>query len=360
MKFNLFYIGAICSVALSACSSKEKEPSNKKITFTDDQLKGIDYSASKKRPVLGELSLNGKVVPDENNLVNVYPMMGGKVIDVNFEIGDLVDLKKSLISLNSGEAREFEKEYLAAQDEYELANKGYEIQLELNKSKFSSARELAYAKKDLEISKAELARLKEVYKVYSITDVGKYVIKSPVAGFILEKKVGPNMQIRSDATDYLFSVARLDEVFIAFDIYEKDISKVKKSQSIQIQLLSNPDSVFVGTITRIDNIIDPETGTVKARVYLKNPGYTLKPDMFCTGRLLYSTNEEMVSVNKKALIFDKDKYFLMIYHSKKNIETRQVEVYSSTDEFAYISSGLSVGEKVITKKQLYIYDALND
>lgn len=360
MKFNLFYIGAICSVALSACSSKEKETSNKKFTFTDDQLKGIEYSASKRRAVLGELSLNGKVVPDENNLVNVYPMMGGKVIDVNFEIGDLVDLQKPLISLNSGEAREFEKEYLAAQDEYELANKGYEIQLELNKSKFSSARELAYAKKDLEISKAELARLKEVYKVYSITDVGKYVIKSPVAGFILEKKVGPNMQIRSDATDYLFSVARLDEVFIAFDIYEKDISKVKKSQSIQIQLLSNLDSIIVGTITRIDNIIDPETGTVKARVYLKNPDYTLKPHMFCTGRLLYSTNEEMVSVNKKALIFDKDKYFLMIYHSKKNIETRQVEVFSSTDEFAYISSGLSVGEKVITKKQLYMYDALND
>jgi len=97
MKFNLFYIGAICSVALSACSSKEEEPSNKKITFTDDQLKGIDYSASKRRPVLGELLLNGKVVPDENNLVNVYPMIGGIVIDVNFEIGDLVDLQKPLI-----------------------------------------------------------------------------------------------------------------------------------------------------------------------------------------------------------------------------------------------------------------------
>jgi hypothetical protein len=26
----------------------------------------------------------------------------------------------------------------------------------------------------------------------------------------------------------------------------------------------------------------------------------------------------MVSVNKKALIFDKNKYFLMIYHSKTN------------------------------------------
>jgi cobalt-zinc-cadmium efflux system membrane fusion protein len=360
MKSNVLMLGAICSLLFVSCSTEKKEEKKGKIVLTKEQLKGIEYSNSEIRPVMGELVLNGKVVPDENNLVNVYPMIGGKVTDVNFEIGDLVDLEKTLITLNSGEAREFEKEFLAAQDEYELAKKGYDIQLELNKSKFSSARELAYAKKDLEIAKAELARLREVYKVYSITEGGKYVIKSPVAGFILEKKVGPNMQIRSDANDYLFSVARLDEVFIAFDIYERDISKVKKGQSIQIQLLSNPDSTIVATVKRIENIIDPETRTVKARVYLKNPNYQLKPHMFCTGKLTYKTNGEMVSVDKKSLIFDNNKYFVMIYHSKDNIETRQVEVHSSTDQFTYISSGLSAGEKVITKKQLYIYDALND
>jgi cobalt-zinc-cadmium efflux system membrane fusion protein len=360
MKYNILFVGTLCSLLIVSCSTEKKEEKKGKVVLTAEQLKGIEFGISEVRPVMGELILNGKVVPDENNLVNVYPMIGGKVIDVNFEIGDLVDLEKPLITLNSGEAREFEKEYLAAQDEYELAKKGYEIQLELNKSKFSSARELAYAKKDLELAKAELARLKEVYKVYSITEGGKYVIKSPVAGFILEKKVGPSMQIRSDANDYLFSVARLDEVFIAFDIYERDISKVKIGQSINIQLLSNPDSTITGTVKRIENIMDPETRTVKARVYLKNPGYQLKPHMFCTGKLQYKTKGEMVSVEKSALIFDNNKYFVMIYHSKTNIETRQVEVYSSTDQFAYISSGLSPGEKVITRKQLYVYDALND
>jgi cobalt-zinc-cadmium efflux system membrane fusion protein len=360
MKYSIFCIGALCSTLFASCSEEKQEEKKSKVVFTAEQLKGVEYSESVVRPIMGEITLNGKVVPDENNLVNVYPMIGGKVTDVNFEIGDLVDLDKPLITLNSGEAREFEKEYLAAQDEYELAKKNYEIQQELNKSKFSSARELAYAKKDMEIAKAELSRLKEVYSVYSITEGGKYVIKSPVAGFILEKKVGPNMQIRSDADDYLFSVARLDEIFIAFDIYEKDIAKVKTGQTISIHPLSMPDSTIVGTVKRIENMIDPETRTVKARVYLKNPGYQLKPHMFCTGKLLYATKGEMISVDKKALIFDGNKYFLMIYHSKNNIETRQVEVHSSNDLYAYISSGLSAGEKVITKKQLYLYDALND
>ncbi len=360
MKYVLFYVGTLCSLLFIACSEEKQEEKVNTPVFSADQLKGIEYSASEIRQVMGEITLNGKVVADENNLVNVYPMIGGKVTDVNFEIGDLVDIKKPLIILNSGEAREFEKEFLAAQDEYELAKKNYDIQIELNNSKFSSARELAYAKKDMEIAKAELSRLKEVYSVYSITEGGKYVIKSPVAGFILEKKVGPHMQIRSDANDYLFSVARLDEIFIAFDIYEKDISKIKTGQSITISPLSMSDSTIVGTIKRIENIIDPVTRTVKARVYLKNPGYQLKPHMFCTGKLMLKTNEKMISVDKKALIFDKNKYYVMIYQSKDNIETRQVEVSSSNDLYAYISSGLSEGEKVVTKNQLYLYDALND
>jgi len=360
MKCILISVGIVCSLLLVSCASEKQEEKVNTVVFTEEQLKGIEYSESEVRPVMGEITLNGKVVADENNLVNVYPMIGGKVTDVNFEIGDLVDLNKPLIILNSGEAREFEKELLQAQDEYELAKKNYEIQIELNNSKFSSARELAYAKKDMEIAKAELSRLKEVYNVYSITDGGKYVIKSPVAGFILEKKVGPHMQIRSDANDYLFSVARLDEIFIAFDIYEKDISKIKTGQAITIRPLALSDSTIVGTIKRIENIIDPVTRTVKARVYLKNPGYLLKPHMFCTGKLLLKTNEEMVSVDKKALIFDKNKYYIMIYQSNNNIETRQVEVNSSNDSYAYISSGFSKGEKVITQKQLYLYDALND
>ena len=185
MKYIMFSIGTMCSLLFVSCTGEKQEKKVDTIVFTAENLQGIEYSEAEVLPVMGEITLNGKVVADENNLVNVYPMIGGKVTDVNFEIGDLVDLNKPLIILNSGEAREFEKELLAAQDEYELAKKNYEIQIELNNSKFSSARELAYAKKDLEIAKAELSRLKEVYSVYSITDGGKYVIKSPVAGFIL-------------------------------------------------------------------------------------------------------------------------------------------------------------------------------
>jgi cobalt-zinc-cadmium efflux system membrane fusion protein len=103
MKFNVFCIGAVCSLLFVSCSAEKQDEKKTKLVFSPEQLKGIEYSESVVRPIMGEITLNGKVVPDENNLVNVYPMIGGKVTDVDFEIGDLVDLEKPLIVLNSGE-----------------------------------------------------------------------------------------------------------------------------------------------------------------------------------------------------------------------------------------------------------------
>lgn len=50
----------------------------------------------------------------------------------------------------------------------------------------------------------------------------------------------------------------------------------------------------------------------------------------------------------------------MVYKSKDNIETREVEVYQENSSLAYIEMGINKGDKIIVRHQLLIYDALND
>jgi cobalt-zinc-cadmium efflux system membrane fusion protein len=82
--------------------------------------------------------------------------------------------------------------------------------------------------------------------------------------------------------------------------------------------------------------------------------------MNCVGIISVSEGRDMLAVNKDAVIFDKSKHFVLVYNSNKDIETREVEIHSQTDQLVYISSGLRPGERVITRNQLFIYDALND
>ena len=74
----------------------------------------------------------------------------------------------------------------------------------------------------------EERRLKEVYSIYNLSDESRYEIKSPITGFVAEKHVNKDMQIRSDQGEELFTVSGLDNVWIMGDVYESDIRKVKE------------------------------------------------------------------------------------------------------------------------------------
>jgi cobalt-zinc-cadmium efflux system membrane fusion protein len=99
---------------------------------------------------------------------------------------------------------------------------------------------------------------------------------------------------------------------------------------------------------------------MKVRVKIFNADLKLKPEMNCTASLSFSENQKMIAVPSSSVIFDKSKYWVMVFKDKHNIETRRVEIYRQLGDLSYIKSGLTEGETVISKDGLLIYDAIND
>jgi len=61
-----------------------------------------------------------------------------------------------------------------------------------------------------------------------------------------------------------------------------------------------------------------------------------------------------------ALIFDHSQYYVLVYHSKKDVRITPVEVISTNNKTAYIQSGVEPGEEVIASQAILIYGALNN
>ena len=99
---------------------------------------------------------------------------------------------------------------------------------------------------------------------------------------------------------------------------------------------------------------------MKVRVKIPNSDLKLKPEMHCTVSVSFSENKKMIAIPSSAVIFDKSKYWVMVFKDKHNIETRRVDIYRQLGEITYIKSGLEEGETVISKNGLLIYDAIND
>ena len=348
--------------ALAACSRSEdkKEEVNQTFVLSDTMLKTTTTATVINSQLKNELKFYGKITADNNKLIEVFPVVGGNVIKVYVELGDYINKGQVLATIRSTEVAGFEKEFQDAKNDVLVAQNNLKVAQELFEGKLNSERDVLEAKSVVEKAQSQLNRIQQTYKIYNIKPGSIYQVIAPMSGFIIEKKINQDMQLRSDRSDNIFDIAQIDDVWAIANVNESDIQQVKLGVDAYVTTLSYPDKVFQGKVDKIFNIIDPETKAMKVRVKLTNTGFLLKPEMRASMRFSYNEDKSMLTIPSEAVIFDKSKAYVMVFKDRYNIETRQVEVYRQVGDSTYITSGLKENEKVMTHNQLLIYDALND
>lgn len=357
-------IAVIFSVFLgvTSCQKEEKKQEEVKTTFalTDKMLASTKTEVASMQSLKNELNFYGKITADNNKIIEVFPVVGGNVTKVSVELGDYVKKGQVLATIRSTEVAGFEKELEDAQNDVIVAKNNLKVAQELFDGKLTAERDVLEAKSMLDKALSQLHRIQETYKIYNIKAGSIYEVRSPLSGFVIEKHINQDMLLRSDKTDNIFDVAEIDDVWAIANVNESDINLVKLGQIAAVTTLSNPDKIFNGHVDKIYNIIDPETKAMKVRIKLANANYLLKPEMRANIKLSFTEGKSMLAIPSTAVVFDKSKNYVMIFHDKANIETRLVEVFRQIGNITYISSGLKAGEKVMTANQLFVYDALND
>ncbi len=350
----------LCFLGLVACTKNEFKEMQVAFYMSDKMMELCEFAEVKIEPVRSELKLFGKIAADNNRMAHVYPVVGGSVLKINVELGDYVQQGQVLAVVRSSEVADLQKQRLEAQLNIALAEKNLQVIKDLYEGKLASDKDLISAQKELEKARAELARINEVYSIYGLKAGSIYNITAPMSGFIVQKDINQNELLRSDKSDVLFTIAQIDEIWVLGNVNESNIARVKVGTKALVNTISYPDKTFEGRVDKIFNAIDPETKAMKVLVKIKNNDLLLKPEMSATITLLIDENAEMPAIPASALIFDKNKTWVMVFKDRNNIETRQVEVYRQMSAIAYITKGLQAGEKVISKEALFIYDALND
>lgn len=343
-------------------SCRKNEEKSEKLTFvlSDAMLQSTTIEKVRIEPLRNELKFYGKVTADNNKLIEIFPIVGGNVVKVYAELGDYVQKGQVLATIRSTEVAGFEKELQDARNDVLVAQNNLKVAQELFEGKLNSERDVLEARSHLDKAMSQLKRISETYKIYNMKPGAIYEVVAPISGFIIEKHINQDMQLRSDRTDNIFDIAQIDEVWVIANVNESDISQIRLGVDAFVTTLSYPDKEFKGKVDKIFNVIDPQTQAMKVRIKLHNKDFLLKPEMRAYIRLAYAEGGEMIAVPSRSIIFNKSKNFVIVFKDRYNIETRQVEVYRRVGETTYISSGLKEGEQVITNNQLLIYDALND
>lgn len=361
MNKSILFTVSILVITFYSCSEKKvKFETATAFVLSDVMLSTTKTADATETNLKNELSFYGKITADNNKLIEIYPIVGGSVMQVNVELGDYVTKGQVLASIRSTEVASFEKDLIDAKNDLLVAKNGVKVAQELFDGKLNSERDVLEAKSQFEKAESQLHRINEVYSIYNIKKGAFYNVIAPISGFIIQKNINQDMLLRSDRSDNIFDIAQINEVWAIANVNETDINQVKLGEVAEVTTLSYPDKIFKGKVDKIFNIIDPETKAMKVQIKLNNPGYLLKPEMRAKIKLSFKETQSMISIPASAIIFDKNKNFVMIFKDRNNIETRVIDVFRQIGDTSYISNGLKTGEKVMITNGLLVYNVLNN
>jgi len=348
------------SFSLQSCHhTGESQDKDERFQVTDSLLKSVLIDTVKEASALSQFTLTGNVAPDENKMVKVFPLVSGVAQNVNVQLGDVVHKGQTLTTMRSAEMAGFTKDYISSEADLRNTRRIMESAQDMYKSGLASLKDVEQAKSDYQKAVAESKRAGAVISINQSNGNG-YELKAPINGFVVEKNLANNTQVRADNSQNLFTIADLSTVYVLVNVYESDISKIQAGDPVKVTTLSYPDKVFDGKIDRIDNMLDPDNKVMHARIKINNPGNLLKPGMFANILIRAKSGEDLPEINANTLVFDNDKNYVIVVDGPAKVHVQQVDVAKTVEDRAYIRSGIKPGDRIVASRQVYLYESLKD
>ena len=139
------------------------------------------------------------------------------------------------------------------------------------------------------------------------TNIAKAVIRAPINGVVLARKVEPGQTVVANmTTPVLFTIAEdLTKMELQVKVDEADVGSVKLGQSASFSVSAWAGRVFPAVIQRVgigstttDNVV-----TYKTVLDVSNDDLVLRPGMTATSRIITANRENVLLVPNAALRF---------------------------------------------------------
>ena len=324
-------------------ADEEKQPAmppgTVEINPEKQQLMGVEYGAAEYEAATGSLRAAARVTLDETKIAKVQTKLEGWIDQVFVDFtGKLVKKGDPLLSLYSPEA-------LATQQEYLLAVKAQHAMQDnpVHEMLGSTENLVAAARKRLELWDISDAQIDEISRTGQA--LKNLTLNSPISGFVMERSAYPSQRVTPDTV--LYTVADLSTVWVMADVFEYEAANIHLNQPATLTLAYLPGRTFHGRVSYILPQVDPATRTLKVRVEVANPGYTLKPDMY--GEVEFQTGgARRLVVPQSAVLNSGDRQTVFVDRGNGYFEPRDVKIGEQLDGRIEILSGLKAGERIVT------------
>ena len=342
------------ALAVAGCARNEAAPAS-----AAQQAPHVTVAQVVKRPVTDFDEFTGKFTAVER--VELRPRVSGYISKVSLVAGR--EVKKGAV-LFTIDQRPYQAELKRAQAGLAQAR----TQLALSKSERERAVKLldqhAISREEFDSRvagneqaeanvEAAAAALDQAALNLSFTQV-----TSPIDGVVSREEVTEGNLVAAGQT-LLTTVVSVDKIYVEFEgdeqVYLKhaaltrkgDINTGEGDPPVWVGLADEDGTPHEGKMVFIDNALDPQTGTIRARALLDNTDRRFTPGMFARVKLVGSAEYQALLVNDSAIGTDQNVRFVFALDKDNKVQYRPVKLGPLVNGLRVVREGLQLGDTVV-------------
>ena len=350
MKFEMYWIGLsfMGLVSLASCGGK-----NASQNAPPPAVSVNVYTVQESRAVFYE---DYPATVTALNQVEIRPQVSGYITGIFLKEGQHVKKGQKLYSIDQQQYEAAYQQSLAnvnvAKANLEKVQQDVDRYTELAKQDAIAKQTLDHSLADLQSAKMQLEAARA--NTTSVqTNLRYTTIYAPFDGTIGISQVKLGTAVSPGQT-LLNTISSDDPIAVDFAVDDKQISRFeqlqrnpagKKDSTFTLILPGGIKYSYPGHISFLDRALDPQTGTITARLIFPNPSNILRPGLTCNLHVKNAGMGNSILIPFKAVVEQMGEYFVYVVDSSKAIQRK-------------ISTGVRISDKVLVKDGLKVNDQI--
>ena len=352
---------------------------------TATQWKGLQIATVETRSFRPERITEGNIAIDDDLNTPVFSPYSGRVTRLIAKLGDAVAAGAPLFTVEATEFVQAANDLIAAVAALKTA-RAQLTQAEINEKR---AHELYNAKggalKDWQQAQTDLAAAQNTVRSTDIAlaavrnrlrilgksdkEIGALeaqptqkleplaTVTAPIPGIVTQRQVGLGQYIQSvssGASSPVYTIGNLSVVWLIANVREADTGLMHLGAPVEVRVPAYPDRVFRARISWVAPSIDQNTHRLPVRADVENPDGALKPMMFANFSIITGTERVTPAVPQSAVVYEGDTARVWVARDDGTVVARDIATGQTSEGMIEIRSGLSAGEKIVTRGTLFI------
>jgi len=288
--------------------------------------------------------------------VTVKSRVDGELMSVNYKEGDLVNKGDLLVQIDP---RPYQVQLTQAQgqlikDQATLDNARVDLKRYQTLVAQQAVPEQQFATQQATVTQDEgIVKTDQGLIDSANLNITYSRITAPITGRIGLRLVDPGNIVHAADTNGLLVITQIQPISVIFTIAEDQlpavVKKMNAGQHLTVDAYSRDDNTKIasGTLTTLDNQIDPTTGTLRLRATFDNQDNSLFPNQFVNARLLVQEKHGVTLVPNAAIQRNSQATYVYVVKPDATVTVRQIQIGATEGDNSEVTSGLTPGEVVV-------------